>query len=1144
MLKVLDKSDEIDTAQKKFLEIFQEKADNTVWAKASFQGGFEESEFYWLDNLEYWMTSLKLETRYWNGFGIEEPQENKGHTITCEINFPLKGIDRRIAAAFAKDENGEIYVVHRGKLGGNYSKKFFEENYRGKWTEIEDGDQVNNFVVIGKLNDPDFPQKVREFVYDVHRMKNNIPIINIRSSLEQIMREYHTATKEKINKTRSMYKLIVNEFTDYLNKIISNSDDYIFKGSVGQGNWTDFPWIAIFNEKITSSAKKGFYPVYLFSEDMKRVYLSFNQGSEKIQKELGTSEAKIQLEINANNFRSLLSPYNVNENFEEKIDLRTNKIKGVLYELGNIYAKSYDRDFLPTEEELESDLKEILRLYDIIVSKNSNSKINKWLLVTKDPKNWEDLEESEETTWSGNKDTKSGDILLMYNTSPRNTIDFIFKAKDVYYDDYYDKEWNSYAVDMYHKIKIPNPVEFSELKINPIISQWNAIKISFMGTSFEVPEDVWIEIKRLILEKNPELESQINQLESDNMADDGLGFYDIEAGRAHIVRDICYLISKNDSLNENELFETLRKNVTDENYWKAHYQRSNKHNIPKYNLNSARTLNLVEKDRIKLTKLGEELINNISNDELFTYEYSIGIKNFFYQLALKYDNIKAAMEILKEKKRLRFYNPTCNLTNRVIEHYNDFQDVNNCIEDSYENCEDCDRDLQSHIKESSLPFEVLKKTGKWRGNIFWMTSRVTPMHLTGTDPVYSGNYIEWDFEAEKELELEPETPKFDSFTKFLSYAGFYFEPETIENFLISLKAKPFIILTGNSGTGKTKIAQLFCEYLALSIGECHKIVPVGANWTENRHIVGFYNVITKEYMKSDALELILEAKKPENKNKPFFLILDEMNLSHVERYFADFLSTMESDAEISLHKSNKEEDKDDGEGVPKSIEIPKNLFVIGTVNIDETTYMFSPKVLDRANVIEFSTIPAKDYLINGLNQVELKGDINYLEDPLYDHDLEKSLRKSRIKHLKGYLNNVKTDNGTNLWDVLSEQLTIFQDKLKDAGFDFGFRVIDEILRYMYVAWYYDGEKEVWDNWERYFDSQIKQKMLPKIHGSHRTLENVIQELFELCIDEKLETPPRKYNISSKEYVRYPSSALKLQEMDKVLYEQRYVAFIN
>ncbi len=90
------------------------------------------------------------------------------------------------------------------------------------------------------------------------------------------------------------------------------------------------------------------------------------------------------------------------------------------------------------------------------------------------------------------------------------------------------------------------------------------------------------------------------------------------------------------------------------------------------------------------------------------------------------------------------------------------------------------------------------------------------------------------------------------------------------------------------------------------------------------------------------MKLIERANLPENKSVPFFIILDEMNLSYVERYFADFLSHMETpDLKFVL------------DGYPGVLRYPENLFVVGTVNIDETTYMFSPKVLDRANVIEF-----------------------------------------------------------------------------------------------------------------------------------------------------------------------------------------------
>lgn len=175
-----------------------------------------------------------------------------------------------------------------------------------------------------------------------------------------------------------------------------------------------------------------------------------------------------------------------------------------------------------------------------------------------------------------------------------------------------------------------------------------------------------------------------------------------------------------------------------------------------------------------------------------------------------------------------------------------------------------------------------------------------------------------------------------------------FDTTFAKRYISSLMAKPFVILTGNSGTGKTRIATLFAKFLEVKLGECEKnwiLVPVGADWTDNTKILGFYNPLADngkgKYEKSSILRLIELANLPENKDIPFFIILDEMNLSHVERYFADFLSHMETpEFDFIL------------DGYSGSLKYPKNLFIVGTVNIDETTYMFSPKVLDRANVIE------------------------------------------------------------------------------------------------------------------------------------------------------------------------------------------------
>ncbi len=297
----------------------------------------------------------------------------------------------------------------------------------------------------------------------------------------------------------------------------------------------------------------------------------------------------------------------------------------------------------------------------------------------------------------------------------------------------------------------------------------------------------------------------------------------------------------------------------------------------------------------------------------------------------------------------------------------------------------------------------------------------------------------------------------------------------------------------------------------------YKIIPVGANWTENRNIVGYYNVITDEYQSTPAYDLIKYANT--DLDNPYFLILDEMNLSHVERYFADFLSAIESGESIPLY-GNEEE-----------LEIPSNLFIIGTVNVDETTYMFSPKVLDRANTIEFDTYSAKDYMLSRFNSTPPSGDIKYLENPLSGSEI----REMDINQLKDLFKGINSE----FWNTLSDEIFKFQNILKKSNFDFGFRVINEIIRFMYVAWVYEGKPNDWKNWNRYFDAQIKQKMLPKLHGSERAIGETLEDLFNACF---LEDSGRTFYVETS--YKYPQSAKKLKEMKDALNKQRYVSFIN
>lgn len=125
-------------------------------------------------------------------------------------------------------------------------------------------------------------------------------------------------------------------------------------------------------------------------------------------------------------------------------------------------------------------------------------------------------------------------------------------------------------------------------------------------------------------------------------------------------------------------------------------------------------------------------------------------------------------------------------------------------------------------------------------------------------------------------------------------SGFGFSQEQLYNLIVSLKTKPFVILSGISGTGKSKIIELISEYLneKMDYEDNLELVAVKPNWTDSRGIFGFQNLLDDTYSITPTIKLFLRALN--EPDKPFFLILDEMNLARVEHYFSDFLSLLES----------------------------------------------------------------------------------------------------------------------------------------------------------------------------------------------------------------------------------------------------------
>ena len=177
------------------------------------------------------------------------------------------------------------YLLHRGKLGGNYSKRTFEENYRSEWKTVVDGDREEKVVVIGKI-DETLPEKIRDFVYDVRRIKGMENDFKMREKLQKILDDYKKAKKENF-RGHPIAKSIRKEIAEELKKIVPG---YLIKGSSGQGRWATIPRIAIMDSEVTNTTQRGFYIVYLFNENLEGVYLSLNQGVTEISDKYNDAE--------------------------------------------------------------------------------------------------------------------------------------------------------------------------------------------------------------------------------------------------------------------------------------------------------------------------------------------------------------------------------------------------------------------------------------------------------------------------------------------------------------------------------------------------------------------------------------------------------------------------------------------------------------------------------------------------------------------------------------------------------------------------------------------------------------------------------------------------------------------------------------
>lgn len=170
---------EIEKCQRLLERSFGEYVDDEIPARIGHQGYTHElQKVRWAAKLGIWIHSEYLHKRkyYWNAFGVKRPRPGGAAEITIEINSPLSGINTRIAGAFARSGAVELFLLHRGKIGGGrkgIGQALFEERYKGEWvTALEDG-PPSRFALIGALESRELGQRISRFVHEVDAMKRS-----------------------------------------------------------------------------------------------------------------------------------------------------------------------------------------------------------------------------------------------------------------------------------------------------------------------------------------------------------------------------------------------------------------------------------------------------------------------------------------------------------------------------------------------------------------------------------------------------------------------------------------------------------------------------------------------------------------------------------------------------------------------------------------------------------------------------------------------------------------------------------------------------------------------------------------------------------------------------------------------------------
>lgn len=373
---------------------------------------------------------------------------------------------------------------------------------------------------------------------------------------------------------------------------------------------------------------------------------------------------------------------------------------------------------------------------------------------------------------------------------------------------------------------------------------------------------------------------------------------------------------------------------------------------------------------------------------------------------------------------------------------------------------------------------------------------------------------------------------FEEITLPSSYASSFYRP-----YITAIKSKPFLLLAGISGTGKSRIVRELAracwgkgseEYNAQK-PKNFQMVQVKPNWHDSSDLIGYVSRVSgkAEYVAGDFLRFV--AKAWEDKDTPYFLCLDEMNLAPVEQYFAEYLSVVESrksheDGTVTTDPILEKVDEEwyynltasltTDENVRKQfnesgISIPQNLIVVGTVNMDETTFSFSRKVLDRAMTIE-------------MNEVDLHGGLTERNEQI--GKLGKAdLIGNAVEGVDVYADNKE------VCETVLTYLEAVNAVLNGTPFKVAYRTRNEFLLYVVNNLPYNKDENDADLDQGYvvaraLDEITSMKVLSRIEGDDIKVSDKLLDQLSKTIEDGLKT------VSGEEHTIDSISLAKLKEM--------------